>query len=68
MAARWWASTRDAEYLAVTGLQGDALVTVDAALTPKAKGLLPLAPLGTMTTPSSAPRALAGVAAGRSTQ
>ena len=40
-----WEATYDAEYLAVTKLQADALVTVDAALMIKAKGLVPLAPL-----------------------
>ena len=35
----------DAEYLAVTRLQADALVTVDAALAARALGVVPLAPL-----------------------
>lgn len=34
---------RDAEYLAITRLQGDALVTSDAKLAAKAQGLVPLA-------------------------
>lgn len=40
-----WATTYEAEYLAVTRLQADALVTVDPALAAKAEGLVPLAPL-----------------------
>lgn len=40
-----WESTLDAEYLAVTLLQADALVTVDPALRDKAAGLVPLAPV-----------------------
>src|SRR5438067_4609625 len=40
-----WESTYDAEYLAVTRLQADALITVDSALAVKAKQLVPLAPL-----------------------
>jgi len=40
-----WDSLRDAEYLAVTRLQADALVTVDAGLAARADGLVPLAPL-----------------------
>jgi predicted nucleic acid-binding protein len=44
-----WESTYDAEYLAVTKLQADALVTVDPALAAKAKQLVPLAPLEALT-------------------
>jgi len=40
-----WESTYEAEYLAVTRLQADALVTVDPALAAKAEQLVPLAPL-----------------------
>jgi predicted nucleic acid-binding protein len=40
-----WDTTFEAEYLAVTRLQADALVTVDPALARKARGLVPLAPL-----------------------
>jgi predicted nucleic acid-binding protein len=40
-----WESTYEAEYLAVTMLQADALVTVDPALAAKAQQLVPLAPL-----------------------
>jgi predicted nucleic acid-binding protein len=40
-----WDSTYDAEYLAVTRLQADALVTVDPELARKAEQLVPLAPL-----------------------
>jgi predicted nucleic acid-binding protein len=38
-----WKNTYDAEYLAVTQLQADALVTVNSALATKAKDLVPLA-------------------------
>lgn len=39
-----WNTIYEAEYLAVTKLQADALVTVDAELAAKAKGIVPLAP------------------------
>jgi predicted nucleic acid-binding protein len=45
-----WETTYDAEYLAVTRLQADALVTVDAALAVKAKDVVPLAPLEALIT------------------
>jgi predicted nucleic acid-binding protein len=38
-----WETTYEAEYLAVTRLQADALVTVDPALARKAKDVVPLA-------------------------
>lgn len=38
-----WATTYDAEYLAVARLQADALVTVDPALAAKARDVVPLA-------------------------
>ncbi len=38
-----WATTQDAEYLAVAQLQADALVTSDPDLAAKAKGVVPLA-------------------------
>ncbi len=44
-----WETTYEAEYLAVTKLQADALVTVDPALAAKAKGLVPLAQLEVLT-------------------
>ena len=40
-----WETTFDAEYLAVTKLQADALVTIDAELATKADGVVPLAPV-----------------------
>ena len=40
-----WDSLRDAEYLAVTRLQADALVTVDPELAAKAEGIVPVAPV-----------------------
>jgi len=40
-----WTTTRDAAYIAVTRLQADALVTVDAALAERVAGLVPVAPL-----------------------
>ena len=42
---RDWDTLRDAEYLAVTRLQADAFVTVDAELATRAAELVPVAPL-----------------------
>ena len=42
---RGWSTLRDAEYLAVTRLQADALVTVDADLAARAADVVPVAPL-----------------------
>jgi predicted nucleic acid-binding protein len=39
-----WDTLHDADYLAVTRLQADALVTIDPDLTAKATGIVPLAP------------------------
>lgn len=49
-----WASTHDAEYLAITRLQADALVTIDPLLSGRAEGLVPLAPLSALAKPSTA--------------
>ena len=38
-----WAETYDAEYLALTRLQGDAFVTLDADLARRADGIVPTA-------------------------
>jgi predicted nucleic acid-binding protein len=38
-----WAGTYDAEYLALTQLQADAFVTLDAELAMQAEGVVPLA-------------------------
>jgi predicted nucleic acid-binding protein len=43
-----WADLRDAEYLAITRLQADALVTVDRGLAAKAEGVVRLAPLSAL--------------------
>lgn len=40
-----WETTFDAEYLAVTKLQADALITIDSALAAKAALIVPLAPV-----------------------
>ena len=40
-----WESMRDAEYLAVTKLQADALITIDEHLAEAAKGIVPLVSL-----------------------
>ena len=40
-----WDTLRDAEYLAITRLQADALVTIDPALAAKAEHVVPVAPL-----------------------
>ncbi|MDJ0377969.1 DUF488 family protein [Cryobacterium sp. PH31-L1] len=44
-----WETTYEAEYIAVTVLQADALITVDSALAAKAEGLVPLADLDALT-------------------
>jgi predicted nucleic acid-binding protein len=44
-----WDTTFDAEYLAVTKLQADALVTVDPAMAERAEDIVPLAPLSALT-------------------
>jgi hypothetical protein len=44
-----WKTAFDAEYLAVTRLQADALVTVDPEMAAKAEGIVPLAPIGALT-------------------
>jgi predicted nucleic acid-binding protein len=43
-----WESTYDAEYLAVTKLQADALVSVDPALISRATGVVPTGPFETL--------------------
>ena len=43
-----WETTYDAEYLAVTKLQADALVTVNPALAAKAEDVVPLARLAAL--------------------
>ena len=48
-----WTSTYDAEYLAITRLQADALITIDPKLAAKAEGLVPLAPLSALTVPTA---------------
>ncbi|HLB18271.1 MAG TPA: type II toxin-antitoxin system VapC family toxin [Gaiellaceae bacterium] len=40
-----WASTYDAEYVALTQLQADALVTLDAKLARSVKGIVETAPI-----------------------
>ena len=40
-----WASTYDAEYLALTQLQADAFVTLDAELARSVEGIVPTAPI-----------------------
>jgi predicted nucleic acid-binding protein len=40
-----WASTYDAEYVALTQLQADAFVTLDAALARSVEGIVPTAPV-----------------------
>ena len=44
-----WETTFDAEYLAVTRLQADALITIDPHLASKAADIVPLAPLSALT-------------------
>ena len=45
-----WQTTYEAEYLAVTRLQADALVTIDSAMAARAKGVVPTAHLDALTT------------------
>jgi predicted nucleic acid-binding protein len=45
-----WDAIGDAEYLAVTQLQADALIALDAGLTERANGIVPLASLDALTT------------------
>ncbi len=45
-----WATIDDAEYVAVTQLQADALVTIDESLARKADGIVPLASLDALIT------------------
>ncbi|MEU7903452.1 hypothetical protein [Actinoplanes sp. NPDC049118] len=45
-----WDTLRDAEYLAVTRLQADALVTVDPLLAAKAESIVAVAPLHALLT------------------
>jgi predicted nucleic acid-binding protein len=40
-----WASTHDAEYVALTQLQADALVTLDADLARSVEGVVETAPI-----------------------
>jgi predicted nucleic acid-binding protein len=44
-----WETTFEAEYLAVTKLQADALVTVDAAMAAKAASVVAVAPVSALT-------------------
>ena len=46
-----WATTTAAEYLAVTKLQADALVTVDTTMAALADGVVALAPFGALARP-----------------
>ncbi len=44
-----WETTLDAEYLAVTRLHADALVTIDPTLAARARDVVPVAPLVALT-------------------
>ena len=46
-----WAETYDAEYLALTQLQADAFVTLDAGLARRAEGVVPTASLEALLRP-----------------
>ena len=46
-----WAGTYDAEYLALTQLQADAFVTLDAELARRAEGVVPTATIEALQTP-----------------
>jgi predicted nucleic acid-binding protein len=45
-----WAETYDAEYLALTQLQADAFVTLDATLARRVNGVVPIAPIEALLT------------------
>jgi predicted nucleic acid-binding protein len=45
-----WAETYDAEYVALTQLQGDAFVTLDAKLAEKVEGIVPTATIAALKT------------------
>jgi len=47
-----WASTYDAEYVALTQLQADYLVTLDASVARAVEGLVPVAPFEALLTPA----------------
>ena len=51
-----WASTYDAEYLALTKLQGDALITLDDGLARKAEGVVAVASIDELLPSGSAAR------------
>jgi predicted nucleic acid-binding protein len=44
-----WDTTYDAEYVAITKLQADALITVDAKFARRARKVVPVAPLEALT-------------------
>ena len=46
-----WAETYDAEYLALTQLQADAFVTLDAELARRVEGIVPIATIDALRTP-----------------
>jgi predicted nucleic acid-binding protein len=45
-----WAGTDDAEYVALTQLQADAFVTLDAELARRVEGVVPTATIGALRT------------------
>ena len=45
-----WATTYDAEYVALTQLQADAFVTLDAALVRRVEGIVPTATIEALQT------------------
>jgi predicted nucleic acid-binding protein len=49
-----WDTLRDADYLAVTRLQADALITVDPRLAAAAEGVVPVAAIGDLLAPRGA--------------
>jgi predicted nucleic acid-binding protein len=46
-----WASTYDAEYVALTQLQADAFITLDAELASRVEGIVPTATIEALRTP-----------------
>lgn len=53
-----WASTYDAEYVALTQLQADALITLDAELARSVDGIVPTASIDALRCPPGSTRTL----------
>jgi predicted nucleic acid-binding protein len=56
-----WASTYDAEYIALTQLQGDAFVTLDSELAHRVEGIIPMGTIEALRTPGRWERSLPAI-------